>query len=122
MRRLYLRIYFAVLASLAAFALAAGFLWHSLGDTRGFEQPWAIIARNVLPTAAAPAGEQQAALERVARDLRLDIALFSADGARLAAVGGMLGAPERADSSPAPSASTPRCSRSRRLVRRRTTG
>jgi len=96
MRRLYLRIYFAVLASLAAFALAAGFLWHSLGDTRGFEQPWAIIARNVLPTAAAPAGEQQAALERVARDLRLDIALFSADGARLAAVGGMLGAPERA--------------------------
>ena len=37
MRRLYLRIYFAVLASLAAFALAAGFLWHSLGDTRGFE-------------------------------------------------------------------------------------
>ena len=32
MRRLYLRIYLAVLASLAAFALVSGFLWRQLGD------------------------------------------------------------------------------------------
>ena len=32
MHRLYLRIYLAVLASLAAFALVSGALWRQLGD------------------------------------------------------------------------------------------
>jgi two-component system, OmpR family, sensor histidine kinase RstB len=96
MRRLYLRIYFAVLASLAAFAIAAGLLWHLLGEPRGQDQPWATLARNILPPAAAPSAEQQGALERVARDLPFDLALFTAEGARIAAVGGALGAPERA--------------------------
>src|SRR5207249_9177164 len=32
MRKLYLRVYLAVLVSLAAFALASGFLWRQLGD------------------------------------------------------------------------------------------
>ena len=96
MRRLYLRIYLAVLASLAAFALGAALLWHTLGEPRATDQPWATIARNVLPSAGAPPAEQQAALERVARDLPFDLSLFTADGARLAAVGAPLGAPERA--------------------------
>ena len=96
MRRLYLRIYFAVLASLAAFAFAAGLLWHLLGEPRGQDQPWSTIARNILPPGSAPSAEQQAALERVARDLPFDLALFTADGGRIAAVGGTLGAPERA--------------------------
>jgi signal transduction histidine kinase len=95
MRRLYLRIYFAVLASLVAFALGAAVLWHTLGDLRG-DPVWATIAHNILPPSSASAAEQQAALERVARGLPLDLALFTADGARLAAVGGTLGAPERA--------------------------
>lgn len=94
MRRLYLRIYFAVLASLAVFAIAAGVLWRTLGEPREGAE-FAVIARNVLAPAAAPAAEQQAALERVARDARVDLALFAADGARLAAVGGTLEAPER---------------------------
>jgi signal transduction histidine kinase len=95
MRRLYLRIYFAVLASLAIFAIAAGVLWRTLAEPReGAEL--AIIERNVLAPAAAPAAEQQAALERVARDLLVDISLFAADGSRLAAVGEPLAAPERA--------------------------
>src|SRR5918996_693367 len=34
MRKLYLRIYFAVLASLAVFALAAGVLWRTLAEPR----------------------------------------------------------------------------------------
>jgi signal transduction histidine kinase len=97
MRRLYLRIYFAVLASLAVFAIAAGVLWRTLAEPReGGEL--AVIARNVLAPAAAPPAEQQAALERVARDARIDLALFGSDGTRLAAVGGggALPAPERA--------------------------
>ncbi|HVJ22775.1 MAG TPA: two-component sensor histidine kinase, partial [Burkholderiales bacterium] len=83
MRRLYLRIYFAVLASLAAFALGAAFLWHTLGEPHDGGD-FALLARNVLAPAAAPAAEQQRVLEQVSRGLRLDIALFSADGKPLA--------------------------------------
>jgi two-component system, OmpR family, sensor histidine kinase RstB len=95
MRRLYLRIYFAVLASLAVFALAAGVLWRTLADPRDGHEVAAMVARNVLPPAAAGSAEQQAALERVARDVRADLALFTPDGARLAGVGRALPAPER---------------------------
>ena len=95
MRKLYLRIYFAVLASLAVFALAAGVLWHTLADPHGGDEIAALIARNLLPPPAASAAEQQAALERLARDVRADLALFSQDGSLLASVGRALSAPER---------------------------
>src|SRR5512134_109263 len=95
MRRLYLRIYLAVLASLAVFAIAAGVLWHALADPHGGEEVGALVARNVLPPAGAPPAEQQAALERLTRDVRGDLALFSRDGARLGSVGAPLPAPER---------------------------
>jgi signal transduction histidine kinase len=95
MRKLYLRIYFAVLASLAVFALGAGVLWHTLADPRGADE-LATIARNVLPPAGASPAEQQAALERLARDVPVDVGLFASDGAHLAGVGRALGAPERA--------------------------
>ena len=96
MRRLYLRIYLAVLASLTVFALAAGALWHTLADPHGGDELAALIARNVLPPAAASPAEQQAALERLARDVRADLALYSDDGRSLASVGRALPAPERA--------------------------
>ncbi len=96
MRRLYVRIYLAVLASLAVFALAAGALWHTLADPHGGDELAALIARNVLPPAAASPAEQQAALEGLARDVRADLALFSDDGRSLASVGRALPAPERA--------------------------
>ena len=80
MRKLYVRIYFAVLASLAVFALAAGLLWRAFGE----EGPWsrayevaATLAQNALPPPSAPKAEQQAALERLAANLRADIALFA---------------------------------------------
>jgi signal transduction histidine kinase len=95
MRRLYLRIYFAVLASLVAFAVGAAVLWHTLAEPRqGAEL--GTIARNVLAPAAAPRAEQQAALERATRGVRLDLALFGADGKLLAGVGAPLPVPERA--------------------------
>ena len=96
MRRLYLRIYFAVLASLAVFALAAGVLWRTVAEPHGGDEVMATIGRNVLPPAAASPAEQQAALERLARDVPVDIGLFASDGKRLAGVGGALRAPERA--------------------------
>jgi len=97
MRRLYLRIYLAVLASLAVFALAAGFLWHSFADhgpAGRAQEVAAVLARNALPPAGAPKAEHQAALERLAADLRADVALFGADRTSLAAVGKPLPAPE----------------------------
>ena len=95
MRKLYLRIYFAVLASLAAFAICAGVLWRIVGEPRAGEELAAIVARNVLPPPSASAAEQQAVLERLARDVRVDLSLFAPDGTRLAAVGEDLPPPER---------------------------
>lgn len=94
MRRLYLRIYFAVLASLAVLAIAAGVLWRTLAEPRAEELT--AIARNVLAPPAAPAAEQQAALEHVARGANIDLSLFDPDGKRLAAIGRPLPPPERA--------------------------
>jgi signal transduction histidine kinase len=97
MRRLYLRIYLAVLASLAAFALAAGFLWHSFADhapAGRAQELAAMLARNALPPPGASQAEHQAALERLAADLRVDVALFGADRTPLAAVGKPLSAPD----------------------------
>src|SRR5687768_8980750 len=96
MRRLYLRIYLAVLASLVVFALAAGALWHTLADPHGGDELAALIARNVLPPVAASPAQQQAALERLARDVPADLALFSEEGRSLASVGRALPAPARA--------------------------
>jgi len=97
MPKLYLRIYLAVLASLAAFALASGFLWRQLGDAGPAGHAFEVagtLAQNVLPPAGAPPSEQQAALDKLAANLRADVALFAADRTRLAAVGDSLPAPD----------------------------
>jgi signal transduction histidine kinase len=90
MRRLYLRIYLAVLASLVVFALVAGGLWRLSGEggsrRYGFEVA-GVLAQNVLPPANAAPAEQQAALEKLAANLRADVGLFAADRALLASVG-----------------------------------
>jgi len=90
MRRLYVRVYFAVLASLAVFALAAGLLWRQFGGDGPWGQAYeaaATLAQNALPPAGAPRTEQQAALEKLAANLHADIALFAPDRSLLAAVG-----------------------------------
>src|SRR5262245_27278832 len=97
MRRLYLRIYLAVLASLAAFVLATGMLWQQFGDggpARHALEMAGTLAQNVLPPATAPAPEQQAALEKLAANLGVDLSLFAADRTRLARVGDPLPAPD----------------------------
>jgi two-component system, OmpR family, sensor histidine kinase RstB len=96
MRRLYLRIYLAVVASLAVFAVVAGLAWRSFGQPWWSDDTLSTVARNVLPPATASRPEQQAALQRLARDLRIDLALFAPEGTRLAQVGEPLDAPQRA--------------------------
>jgi len=96
MRRLYLRIYLAVLVSLAVFALCAGLVWRQFGDAGPASHAFDVagtLAQNVLPPAGAPKAEQQAALERLAENLRADVALFAADRSLLATVGEPLPAP-----------------------------
>jgi signal transduction histidine kinase len=89
MRRLYLRLYLTVVASVVVFALAAGFLWRTLvavAPPPGLDLA-AAVAQGALPDAAAPREAQQAALDRLSAQGRIDIALFAADGTRIAQVG-----------------------------------
>ena len=96
MRRLYLRVYLAVLVSLAVFALCAGLVWRQFGDAGPASHAFEVagtLAQNVLPPAGATKAEQQAALERLAANLKADVALFDTDRSLLAAVGEPLPAP-----------------------------
>jgi signal transduction histidine kinase len=97
MRKLYIRIYVAVLLSLAVFALGIGLLWRFLGDIGPWSQAYemaATLAHNALPPAGAPKVEQQAALEKLAANLRADVTLFAGDRSVLASVGEPLRPPE----------------------------
>lgn len=96
MSRLYLRIYLAVIASLAVFALAAGLLWRNLSERPPQFEFAATLAQNALPPISASKSEQQAALERLVVNLRGEATLFAADGGVIASVGAPLTMPERA--------------------------
>jgi signal transduction histidine kinase len=76
--------------------VVAGLAWRSFGEPLWSDDTLATVARNVLPPARAPHAEQQAALERLGRDLRIDLALFASDGTRIARVGDSIEAPQRA--------------------------
>lgn len=87
MRRLYFRIYLAVLGSLVLSAALAGTTW----VLSGASEPWlprseffVEAAEKLLPPASAPASEQQAAVIRWADLSGYDMALFDADGRRIA--------------------------------------
>jgi len=95
MRKLYLRIYLAVLASLAVFVLATAVLWRQVGQHGAQGDIAATLALNVLPQAGAPAADHQAALERLTANLHADLSVFSPEKTRLASVGEPLPAPER---------------------------
>ena len=94
MRKLYLRIYLAVLASLAVFVVATALLWRQVGQHGGQGDIAATLALNVLPQAGAPAEQHQAALERITANLHADLSVFSSAGTLLASVGEPLPAPE----------------------------
>jgi signal transduction histidine kinase len=94
MLRLYLRFYFALLASLLLFGVAAAALWHFTG--RSMEQTGTTLGRlvqNVLPPADSPPTEQQETLRRLAAGLNGDVTLFDSSGMPVAAIGRPLPAP-----------------------------
>jgi hypothetical protein len=81
MMRLYLRFYFALVASLFLFVLATATLWHFTGGSA--EHSGITLSRllqNALPAAAAPRIEQQQALQRLTAGLDGAVALSIATG------------------------------------------
>jgi signal transduction histidine kinase len=100
-RRLYVRIYLTVLASLVLFAVLAGLVWWAGWDRdRSGVDERALVAElvaEILPAADAPAAAQQAAVERWHRRSGVDLALFAADRSPIAAAGRPLPAPRDDD-------------------------
>jgi signal transduction histidine kinase len=93
MRSLYLRIWLTVLAALALFALAAGWLVqrHLAQERERLEavaqdrrEAWAALLQRTLPPADAPREEQLRVLQEWSRHLRRPLALDDAQGRRLA--------------------------------------
>lgn len=77
-----------MLASLAVFALGVGLLWRAAFDASPMERNFEMAAQlleNLVPGADAP--DAQARLERLTAKLRVDAALYSSSGRRLAEVG-----------------------------------
>jgi len=96
MNRLYFRIYLAVLASLVVFALAAGLLWRTLGESGTMWQGSELVgqfAQNILPPASTERIGQQAALEKIGAGLHADVSLFASDRSLLASLGAPLSVP-----------------------------
>ena len=97
MKRLYLQIYLTVLASLVAFAVAAGFLWWVYIDQFAPRHPMDVIgeAALALPDGTAPVEKQQQALRRFAERVRGDAALYAPDRSLIAQAGRPLPPPEQ---------------------------
>jgi signal transduction histidine kinase len=95
-KRLYLQIYLTVVASLVAFATAAGVLWWLYVDQLAPRHPMEIIAEAAqsLPPADAPVAQQQEGINRLALRLRGDAALYARDRTLIAQAGRPLPPPE----------------------------
>lgn len=97
MRRLYLKIYLTIIASLVLVVLVAGGLWRfgSGGPSpaaQAFEMA-AELASSALPPADAPRSVQQRAVDDLAQRLKTDLSLFSQTGIPIAAAGRRLPPP-----------------------------
>lgn len=83
MRRLYFRIYLAVLGSLVVFAASAALFWHFFVDFERFgprPEFYLEAAERLVPPADASREVQSAALEQWRARSGYDLALFTADG------------------------------------------
>ena len=98
MRRLYLQIYFTIVASLFLVVVTAGAVWHFSAGILPFEQPFEVageVIAELVPPANAPGAVQQQAIDRLARRLGADLALYGQTNNPIAAAGRPLPAPSR---------------------------
>src|SRR3954465_14068911 len=98
MTRLYLQVYFPIIASLVLVVISAGLLWHFNTSFPPFGQQFEvageIIAELVPPADASPQAQQEA-IERLAGRTATALPLFSRTNERLAEAGRRLPAPGR---------------------------
>jgi len=90
MRRLYLQIYLTIAGILVIATLAIGLMGRFAFDEARFDDMITVageLAVNALPPPDAPRARQQEAIERLHDMLRIDLALYSQGGERLAAAG-----------------------------------
>lgn len=102
MRRLYLQVYLTIVGSLLLVVLTAGLVWHFIASVPPFGQPFEIageVVAELVPPAQAPLSVQQQVIDRLARRLGADLALFGRAKEPLAAAGRPLPAPGRGDRS-----------------------
>lgn len=93
--RLHWRIWLAVLASLALFALLVAGAWKLFSERpyNAQQQIFAELAAGVLPPPGASPSDVKAALEHWKQRLRSDLALFASDGTPLGATSDLMPAP-----------------------------
>ena len=89
-RRLYLQIYFTIIASLVIVVVLSGLLWSFYGRDRMNHQVFDITGRLAylsLPAADAPDSVQRDAVKRLGRELGIDISLFDRQQRPIASTG-----------------------------------
>ena len=98
MRRLYLQIYFTIIASLVMVAVLLGLAWSLFGRDYYNREVFEVTGRLAylwLPAADVPGSQQRDALERLGRELDIDISLFDQHGRLIAANGEASSPPPR---------------------------
>ncbi len=78
-RRLYLQIYFTIIASLVMVVVLSGLLWSVFGRDHSNREVFDIVGRLAtlsLPAADAPGSLQREAVERLGQELDINISLF----------------------------------------------
>src|SRR4026208_165118 len=98
MRRLYLQVYFTIVASLVLVVITAGLLWHFSTSFPPFGQQFEVageIIAELVPPADAPPQAQQEAVALGPQRVGADLALFSRTNEPLASAGRPLPPPGR---------------------------
>jgi two-component system, OmpR family, sensor histidine kinase RstB len=96
MRRLYQKIYLAIIASLVVVVLVAGVIWRLGADRTPIAPALEMageLAATMLPPADAPQTAQQQAIERLGKRLKMDLALFDSAMTPIASFGDRLPPP-----------------------------
>src|SRR3981081_1355125 len=99
MRSPYVQVYLTIVASLFLVVVTAGVVWHFIAGVLPFEQPCEVAGEVIaewVPPLSAPRAVQQQAIDRMARRLGADLALFGPSDDPLAAAGRPLPPPHPA--------------------------
>lgn len=94
--RLYVKVYLTIVATLALVIIVSILVWRTGPELETARDAFSMasgVATAALADPNAPAAEQQKAVERLARLLKADLALYSSDGKPLGASGRALPSP-----------------------------